>query len=274
MTNPGGGPTVSPMRTRFRIGRVLGFPVELHVTFLLLLGVAFVWLGGLLGVAVVLAAFASVLVHELGHAVVARALGVRVERIDLSFLGGAAQLGSLPRTATHELLIAAAGPAVSLVLAGLGLGLGAITGLYAVTLLGWINLGIGLFNLLPALPMDGGRILRAVLSRRRGYLGATHVAVRVARGFAIAIGIVGVATGSLQLVILAPFLWWLTGRELALARWTAPGYADGPSGYAARTPHVEHVGGDGLGPRPWGPLGSAVGRGPTRGARVIVFRRF
>src|SRR5688572_22296131 len=150
------------MFKRWKIGSLLGFPVEINFSFLLLLGAVFIWMGGVAGLIVVALAFGSVLLHELGHAVVARQLGVRVAGIELHFFGGAAKMIELPRTASHEVAIAAAGPAVSLVLAGLGLGLGALTGVGLITMIGWINLAIGLFNLIPALPMDGGRILRAL----------------------------------------------------------------------------------------------------------------
>src|SRR5262249_56979458 len=128
--------------------------------------VVFVAWGGGAGVVIVCLAFASVLLHELGHAVVARRLGVHVSGIELSFFGGAAKMVQLPRTANHELAIAAAGPAVSLILGGAGIGLGALLHLPVVAMIGWINLVIAGFNLIPALPMDGGRILRALLTRR------------------------------------------------------------------------------------------------------------
>jgi Zn-dependent protease len=154
----------------WRLGRMFGFPVEINFSFLLLLAVVFVAYGGLAGVVVVGLAFASVLLHELGHALVARRLGVHVSGIELSFFGGAAKMVQLPRSANHEIAIAAAGPAVSLMLGGAGLGLGALvqaTPLGSLFgMIGWINLVLAGFNLIPALPMDGGRILRALLTRR------------------------------------------------------------------------------------------------------------
>src|SRR5688572_17270348 len=106
----------------WRIGKLLGFPIEINLSFLILLALVFVAYGGLVGVMVICLAFASVLLHELGHAVGARRLGVHVEGIELGFLGGAAKMTTLPSTANVELMIAAAGPAVSLVLGGAGLG--------------------------------------------------------------------------------------------------------------------------------------------------------
>src|SRR5687767_6239807 len=112
----------------WRIGKLLGFPIEINLSFLLLLGVVFVAYGGLTGVMVVGLAFGSVLLHELGHAVVARKLRVHVSGIELGFLGGAAKMTNLPANANTELMIAAAGPAVSVVLGGVGLALGALFG--------------------------------------------------------------------------------------------------------------------------------------------------
>src|SRR5262245_34690680 len=163
-------------------------------------------MGGATGLLVVGLVFGSVLLHELGHALVARQLGVHVAGIELSFFGGAAKMVELPRTANHEVLIAAAGPAVSLMLGGLGLGLGTVTDVSLLSWLGWVNFVIAGFNLIPALPMDGGRILRALLSRRMDFVRATDVSVTVARVVAIAFGIVGLFGGPFQLLLLAPFL--------------------------------------------------------------------
>ena len=215
----------------WRIGSLLGFPVEINATFLLLLAVMFIWFGGLIGVFLVLLAFASVLLHELGHAVVSRRLGVRVAGIELSFFGGAAKMTELPRTANHEIAIAAAGPIVSVVLAGAGFALHALSGVAVFELLGWINVVIAAFNLLPALPMDGGRILRALLTRRLDFVRATDASVTVARGFAIAFVLFGLSTGSFQLVILAPLLWMMGTREKMIARAIAHQFAYDRSGY-------------------------------------------
>jgi Zn-dependent protease len=205
----------------WRLGRVLGFPVEINLSFLLLLAVVFVAYGGLAGVLVVGLAFGSVLLHELGHALVARRLGVHVSGIELSFFGGAAKMVQMPRKADHEIAIAAAGPAVSLTLGGAGLGLGML--LHGLPLgalfgmIGWINLVLAGFNLIPALPMDGGRILRALLTRRMDFVRATDVAVGVSRVVAVGFGILGLL-GAYQLLVLAPLLWMMGTRERMLAR--------------------------------------------------------
>lgn len=219
----------------WRLGTFLGFPVEINVSFLLLLGLVFVAFGGLAGVLLVTLVFASVVLHELGHALVARQLGVHVSGIELSFFGGAAKMVQLPRTANHELAIAAAGPAVSLALGGAGLGLAALTHLPLFAWLGYTNLILAGFNLIPALPMDGGRILRALLTRKMDFVRATDVAVRVARFVAVAFALYGLFAGAYQLLVLAPFLWLMGTREQMLARMMADRYAYTRDGYAERT---------------------------------------
>jgi Zn-dependent protease len=222
------------MFKQWRLGSVFGFPVEINLSFLILLGLVFVAFGGLPGVVIVCLAFASVLLHELGHALVARRLNVRVSGIELGFFGGAAKMVELPRTANHELAIAAAGPAVSLALAAIGFGLGAATRVPLIAWLGWTNLIIAVFNLIPALPMDGGRILRALLTRRLDYVRATEISIIVSRVAAVAFGVFGLAFGWYQLVFLAPFLWILGTREQAMARIQADRYASSASGYRQR----------------------------------------
>ncbi|HEX3480847.1 MAG TPA: site-2 protease family protein [Kofleriaceae bacterium] len=233
------------MFTSWRLGRVLGFPVEINLSFVLLLVAVLLGYGGAssagAGLLVIGLVFGSVLLHELGHALVARRYGVHVSGIELSFFGGAAKMVQMPRSANHEIAIAAAGPAVSLMLAGAGLGLGGL--LHASLLgdlfgaIGWINLVLAGFNLIPALPMDGGRILRAVLTRRMDFVRATDVAVDVARVVAIGFGVVGLALGWLQLLVLAPLLWIMSTRERMLARAMVDQYAGyGRSGAPASDP--------------------------------------
>src|ERR1041384_6669591 len=126
----------------WRLGRIFGFPVEINLSFLLLLGVVLLAPGGLGvlgGLIFVTLTFGSVLLHELGHALVARRLGVYISGIELSFFGGAAKMHDMPRSANHEIAIAAAGPAVSLMLAGAGLGLGIALHVPFLSMIGWIN---------------------------------------------------------------------------------------------------------------------------------------
>jgi Zn-dependent protease len=232
---------------------ILGFPIRLKMSFLVMLGVFFVWMGGLSGVATVLLAFASVLLHELGHAVVARRLGVSVSAIELHFFGGAARMTSVPRTARDEITIAAAGPAVSLALAALGFGLAALFALPVFALVGAINLGLAIFNLIPAFPSDGGRILRAVLARRSGLIAATDTAVKVGRVVLIAIAVLGAAMGMYQVALIAAVLWMMgTAERMAVRlrgddRWRT-GRAGAPPVDAVVTP-VEYIPPSAAGPR-------------------------
>lgn len=202
----------------FRLGRLFGFPIEVNTTFLIMLGVVLLWMGGLAGLFVVTLAFASVLLHELGHALTARSLGVGVSGIELHFFGGAAKMLDQPRGARDEILIALAGPAVSFALAGIGWLAYAATGASILYLLAWINTIIGAFNLIPAMPMDGGRVLRAALTKRFSFFEATNIAVKIARGFAVVLGVYGLATAQIYLILLAVVLWIMGSAELRAAR--------------------------------------------------------
>ncbi|MFT3696370.1 MAG: site-2 protease family protein [Kofleriaceae bacterium] len=228
------------MFKQWRLGKLFGFPVEVNLSFLVLLALVFIGFGGLAGVLLVTIAFASVLLHELGHALVARHLGVRISGIELGFFGGAAKMVELPKTANHELAIAAAGPAVSLVLAGIGLGLGAMTHVPLIAWIGYTNLILAAFNLIPALPMDGGRMLRALLTRKMDYVRATEVSVKVSRVAAVAFAVAGIAFGWYQLVFLAPFLWLLGTREQMMARMMADQFAYNGNGYRQRYYHDDY----------------------------------
>jgi Zn-dependent protease len=245
---------------------VLGFPVQINLSFILLLALVLVAWGGLPGVFIVCLAFGSVLLHELGHAVVARRLGVHVSGIELSFFGGAAKMVQMPRTAKHELAIAAAGPAVSLVLGGAGFGLAVLFGSPLLALIGWINLVIAAFNMIPALPMDGGRILRALLTYRMDFVRATDAAVMVARVVAVGFVILGLA-GWYQLLLLAPFLWMMGTQEKLLARMMADEYAG--SG------HTQVLGRDAWDRRGagWGSPFDPFGRGTPTVQRFAIRQR-
>lgn len=242
----GAVPMLSAMLKSWRLGTLFGFPIDINLSFLVLLALVLVGFGGLPGVMIVCLAFGSVLLHELAHALVARQLGVRVSGIELGFLGGAAKMVNQPRTSNHEIAIAAAGPALSLALGGASIGL---AGLFASPLLatiGWINLVIAGFNLIPALPMDGGRILRAALAKRMSYIRATDLAVTIARVVAVGFAVIGL-TGTYQLLVLAPFLWMMGSHERRVARAVAdyPGARRGFGDWNApprRYMFVEHDG--------------------------------
>ncbi len=228
------------MRGSFRLVRVAGIEIKIHVTFplVLLLG-AMQWggthgaPGAAFGVLLMLALFACVVLHELGHSVVAQRLGIPVREIVLLPIGGVALLSKNPRKPVHELAIAVAGPLVNVVIAVLlATALGA-TGrldldsetLLATgtrpsidTLLHWLlaaNVTLVLFNLIPAFPMDGGRILRAVLAMVVGFTRATRIAAGVGQLIALALGAYAILQGEILLALLALFVFLSAGGERA-----------------------------------------------------------
>lgn len=212
-----------------RVGKIFGINLAVSWSFLALVGALSLYLafrsdnflvGLVSGLVSLTLVFASVLVHELGHSLVAQRLGVRIAEIELHFFGGAAKMLNLPRRPRDEVLIAGAGPLTSFALAGIFLlaslaipdGLGLLRGLATV------NLVLGAFNLIPALPTDGGRILRAALTPRFGALEATRLAVKVSRVATIGLGIWAlVPPTNLFAAGVAVFLWMLATRELQIA---------------------------------------------------------
>lgn len=224
------------MRATLSLGRWAGVPVGANpgvLVILLLVGLGLGlwhfptqypdqpgWSYLLAGAVAALLLVGSILVHELSHAVVARANGVTVERIVLWLFGGVAQLRGEPRTPGADLAVAAVGPATSLVLGG-GFGVAAVgwvalvgDGLTAATLgyLAAINVLLAVFNLVPAAPLDGGRVLRAALWWRTGdRVRAAVVAARAGRFFGVALIVLGLAGAVLAA--------WLGGLWLALIGW-------------------------------------------------------
>jgi Zn-dependent protease len=178
---------------KFRLCEVFGIPLYVDISFaILLLFFAFSsssFLGGIL--MAVLLAF-SVVMHECGHSLVARAFGYETRDITISLLGGCASLTALPRKAYQELLTAAAGPAVSFIIAALSYMVIIFSGfgdffLYQFYVLFVMNMMLGTFNLLPALPMDGGRIFKSFLRLFMPKIKATRIAMYVGRALAVAI---------------------------------------------------------------------------------------
>ena len=211
------------MKWSWKLGRFAGIDAYVHASFLLLVGWA-AWaayqgagtgLAALLGVVFLVGVFASVLLHEFGHALMARRYGIRTRRIVLWPMGGVAQLEGDPRTPKQELHIALAGPAVNFALAG-GLWLfTSLAGLPSYGLLASLmvaNLTLGLFNLVPAFPMDGGRVLRAFLATRLGGGRATDIAVKVGKFAAVAFVIAGLF-GNPMLMLVGAFVWFAAGAE-------------------------------------------------------------
>ncbi len=166
----------------------------------------------LVGLAGAIGLFLSVLVHELGHAAVARLYGVKTREITLWFLGGVAQLDELPKQRGAEAVVAIAGPVTSLILAVLTalawpLASGSAGALFVLTYLTITNTALALFNLLPAMPLDGGRVLRSVLALWLPRLRATRIAGVVSGVVAILLGVYGLVTFSLFLVAIAFFVY-------------------------------------------------------------------
>ncbi len=200
-----------------RLFSVRGIPVSAHWSLVLAVGLMG-WRAGSLvvGVVVVVLLFSSVLLHELGHALVARRFGLPIAGIDLNVFGGTARMAAAPRSPGEEVAIAIAGPLVSLALALVGFAglVAAPTWAPVLSFVAWANLGLFLFNLLPALPMDGGRVLRAILASRFGFIEGTQKAVSVGVVVAILVGLYGVMQDG-WLVVMAFFIWSLGRAELA-----------------------------------------------------------
>ena len=213
------------MRLSWSLGRIAGINVFLHPTLLLILALPGVWQGGVESLLLVASVFGCVLLHEFGHALTARQFGIETEDITLYPIGGVARLRRLPRAPGAELLITLAGPAVNLAialaLAGILLAGTLMDFWYVVPLGGFlmvlmqINLGLAAFNLIPAFPMDGGRILRAALSGWLGRLRATEVAAGIGQLLAVLFGVFSLVHGPLIHVALAAFIYFAAKAELA-----------------------------------------------------------
>ena len=226
------------MNNSIRLFSIRGIDLRLHITFPLILlwaAIQFGLLAGELssaffGVVAVSILFVLVTLHELGHSFAAQHYGIEVKRIVLTPIGGVAQLGDIPDKPVQELVIAIAGPAVNLIIAvlmglavfGLGinltdslLSLGNMSGFSFSTLFAYIfvsNIFLALFNLLPAIPMDGGRVLRALLALKLDYVQATTIATAVGRMVAGLMGRYGLYSGNFFLILIAMFV-FLTGRQ-------------------------------------------------------------
>ena len=225
-------PQEAPMPGTVGNLRLFGVPIRLHFTFLLLLVfLIFIGIGGqqsgLTTAVYVLALFASVLLHEIGHALVARAYGVRTLEIVMYPIGGVSRLEGKPKP-QQEPVIALAGPAVNLII-GVALlatqndflpleKLTVPTDANLIERIGVGNVLLGVFNLLPAYPMDGGRILRALLALRKSADEATQIAARVSRFLAVAMGLFGLLSSNFLLVFVALFVYLGAAQESAAAR--------------------------------------------------------
>src|SRR5262250_2138195 len=210
--------------------RVAGIQLRIHITFLLLIAwIAFAYYtqGGssaaVGGVLFILLLFACVVLHEFGHALAGKAFGINTPDITLLPIGGVARLERIPDEPVQELVIAAAGPAVTALIA-LGAFIGGGWWDYPPTtksripdLLFTMNVILLLFNLLPAFPMDGGRVLRALLATHMSYARATQVAATVGQGFAFVFGFLGLLWNPF-LIFIALFVYIGASQEAALAQ--------------------------------------------------------
>lgn len=196
-----------------RIGRAFQIPIRLHWSFLGLLGYLVLdalFIGGLFGVVETLlfavALFGSVILHELGHALAARSFGIRTRDITLYPFGGVAALEGLSDDTRKELVIAIAGPLVNALLFGVALAIWGVTGATWLAVVAAMNLVMGLFNLIPAFPMDGGRILRSLLAEWLGFVRASGIASRIGWWFGLAFIGVGLVSGSWSLALVGGFV--------------------------------------------------------------------
>ena len=220
------------MKSSYLIATVKNIPIRVHITLLALIPFFAIQLGGafprssiIWGLFAVIGVFASVALHELGHSIAALQKKINVSEIVLLPIGGIAKLTRSPATAKDELIIAAAGPAVSL-----GLGILFIAGSLLVAPLGQpflsslvqilaaINIMLVLFNLIPSFPMDGGRIFRALMTPKLGRLKATYIASRLGKVICVGFGIWGLFSMNLMLVAIAVFIFLAAEAEYRMVQ--------------------------------------------------------
>jgi Zn-dependent protease len=220
-----------------KLGSIRGIGVYIHWTFWMLVAIyAFTetarsgLAGGIEASLFIGAVFACVLAHEFGHAAAAAHYGIKTTDITLMIVGGMARLARLPDRPVHELVIAVAGPAVNVMIGAVLfvlLAFGALvpepTGLLRTSLLFAQSLLIAnvvlvLFNMLPAFPMDGGRVLRSLLAMRQGQLRATETAAQVGRWMAVLFAIAAVAMWEFPLLLVAGFVYVAGSAELMQVR--------------------------------------------------------
>ncbi len=225
------------MKWSWRIGSLAGIGVYVHATFLILLA----WVGAhyylphaswwdvARGQLFVVAIFSVVVLHELGHALAARRFGIRTRDITLLPIGGMARLERMPREPWKEITVALAGPCVNLVLAvvfyfvlraaSVDLNPEALVTIQGNVLVKvfWVNIAMIVFNMIPAFPMDGGRVLRGLLAMWMDYVRATRTAATIGQGMALVFGFAGLF-GNPFLVFIALFVWMGAASEAGMAR--------------------------------------------------------
>ncbi|MCW5979077.1 MAG: site-2 protease family protein [Bryobacteraceae bacterium] len=228
------------MKWSAKLGEFAGIGVYVHATFLILI----VWVGfaywqtgqsaaaALAGILFVLAIFVCVVLHEFGHALTAKRYGIKTRDITLLPIGGVARLERMPDEPRQELWVALAGPAVNVVIAAVLYVLLVATGtppsLERLSLatgsfferLMLLNVFLVVFNMIPAFPMDGGRVLRAVLAMRMNYTRATRMAAGLGQGFAFLFGLIGLFFNPF-LIFIALFVWIGAAQESAMTQMKA-----------------------------------------------------
>ncbi|HET9065379.1 MAG TPA: site-2 protease family protein [Gemmatimonadales bacterium] len=244
------------MRWSFTVLRVRGTAVKIHVTLLALLG-WYAWQGWRLAgpsgaweqFLFLALLFLSVLLHEFGHIRAAARYGIPTPDVLLTPIGGIARIARMPESPKQELVIALAGPLVTLAIAAtLSAGILATTGVVGLlpssvtnvpiwTALAWTNAVLLVFNLIPAFPMDGGRVLRALLARRLGMVRGTRIAVRIGQALAVGLAVVGLS-GNIMLVLIAGFVFLGAEAEYAEVRRTQGGRAGQAAGLIETDVHL------------------------------------
>lgn len=230
------------MSWSFRLIRVFGTEVKIHLTFLLLL--AGLWIvtqrgsgveEALVTTGFILALFLCILLHEFGHILMARRFGIRTPDVILLPIGGVARLERMPEEPRQELLIALAGPAVTLAIALLLAGVVALRGEPLILMpaegeaanflldLVRVNLFLLAFNLVPAFPLDGGRVLRALLTMRMPHVKATRIAARIGQALAMGLGVFGLINQNLSMTLIALFVFFGAGSEVTQVTTRAAG---------------------------------------------------
>jgi len=225
------------MKWQWKIARIAGIDVYMHATFLLLIGWVALshwtgqqsWSAVLAGVFFILLLFVFVVMHEYGHALTARKYGIKTRDITLYPIGGVARLERMPEKPIEELWVALAGPAVNVVAAIVLFGYLVVSGTFQpvgsltistgslVERLMAVNLWLVLFNLIPAFPMDGGRVLRALLGLRLEYVQATQIAANIGQAIAFVFGFIGLFSNPF-LVFIALFVWMGAAQEASMVQ--------------------------------------------------------
>ncbi len=205
------------MKTSLKILRVFNIPIELDASFLIL--IIFIYLMAFLKLisiqlaVLITLVFVTVVIHELSHSYVAQRFGVEIERIVLLPIGGVSQMGAIPQNPRQELLISIVGPLTNMVIALALYLLYLVSNPYLPSMINnfvmeftLVNVVLGLFNLVPAFPMDGGRILRAIMAEKIDYLRATEISVYIGKIMAIAMAVAGFYV-SIFLIFIALFIY-------------------------------------------------------------------